>query len=492
MASAVRPWRKEKCGALSDTMGIMRTWLCFGTLACMACGGTTDNPLFADVGPSHGDEHHVQSDAYPGLDDAGMDATIDMGPGGCDNLECQIVQCESGSTTLSGTVTTPNGQYPIYNAVVYIPNAPTSPIADGVQCEACQAPLTGKPLVKGQLGITTTDSKGRFLLKDVPVGPNIPIVIQIGKWRRESKVQVTQCTDNEAPKDATRLPKNQQEGHLPLIAVQGGVCDDPACTLLTRIGIDQAEFTPSNGGGRVHTYTGYSVPALPQGSTSAYALWGNLAAMQKYDLLIGGCECQPIARDAQGPAYDNLKKYLESGGRFIGTHYHYNWFASQQQMGDPTCKGPVDFNGVAKWGYTQAQPPVSVDQGHPRGAAFASWLVDQGASSMLGMVALNGQELRNDVGAVNPPTTRWMSESNGAESLYLTFNTPVGGMKQCGRAAFSDMHIRGDQNLTQWPTSCQNPPLAGPNQEIAFTFLFFDMFGCVQDDTKMPIVPPVP
>jgi len=461
--------------------------VCVGFLC--ACGGATEQP-FSDGGDGGNGGDGSGGDTST-MDGNNNDVTVDMGPS-CDNLECQIVKCESGSTTLSGVVTTPNGQYPIFNAVVYIPNGATQPIMDGLTCDACQAPLTGKPLVSGQLAITTTDAKGQFQLKDVPAGMNIPIVVQIGKWRRESKIpMVNACADNSAPKDLVRLPKNQQEGHLPLIAVEAGPCDNAACSMLTRIGIDPMEFTPSTGMGRVHTFLGMGGnAALPMNSGSAYTMWNDLMALKKYDLLIGGCECQPENRGMN--AYDNLKAYLQAGGRFIGTHYHFNWFANQMQcFNNPNnyCNGPMDFNMTAQWGMTNANPPVAIDMGHPRGAAFANWLVAVGASGMAGTIN-NPGDLRNDVGPVGMSSTRWMSEGAGAESLYLTFNTPIGGMNQCGRAAFSDMHFRGDPNLTNGPTSCSTPPQY-PNNELAFTFLFFDSFSCVQDDTKMPIVPPV-
>jgi hypothetical protein len=55
-------------------------------------------------------------------------------------------------------------------------------------------------------------------------------------------------------------------------------------------------------------------------------------------------------------------------------------------------------------------------------------------------------------------------------------------------AAFTDMHVRSDVGLV-WPAGClQNQQ--NLNNEIAFTFLFFDLFSCVQDDAKLPIMPP--
>lgn len=407
----------------------------------------------------------------------------------CVGLECQQVKCADGGTTsISGVVTTPNGMYPVYNATVWIPNDKVAPLADGVQCEACQAPISGKPLV-----VATTDDKGAFVLPNAPVGTNIPIVVQLGKWRREATINVTQCTDNVATKDAVRLPKNHQEGHLPLIALAAG-CDRAECTLAQRIGIDPIEFTAGSGNGRVHVYSGANsaIGGLPANITPAAALWGDVTALKKYDLLINACECQPTLKDTMGNGYDALKQYLEAGGRFIGNHYHYNQFANAMQINDQTCKGPADFNQVASWGFVQQQQgPGIIDTGHPRGKAFASWLVGVGASNVSGQLAIG--DTRTDVGDVKSPTTRWLSMGNAnQQTMYLSFNTPLGQNQQCGRAAFSDLHGRGTNGGGGggWPASCNGVPAQVPNNEIALTFLFFDVFGCVQDDTKAPIVPP--
>src|SRR5580700_6571303 len=54
----------------------------------------------------------------------------------CVGLECQVQNCGGGvSTTINGTVYAPNGTLPLYNVIVYIPNAPLDPIQHGVSCD---------------------------------------------------------------------------------------------------------------------------------------------------------------------------------------------------------------------------------------------------------------------------------------------------------------------------------------------------------------------
>lgn len=455
-----------------------------GLFALMGCGGSDPSNLLGGA-PDDGGADDGGGDGQNPADTGGSDTgTPDTQPP-CVGLECQQVQCgDGGTTTVSGIVTTPNGKFPVYNAVVWIPNAPVAPITDGVQCDSCQAPLSGKPLV-----VARTDEQGAFALTNVPVGMNIPIVVQVGKWRRTTTINVTQCTDNVAIQDAVRLPKTQQEGHLPLIALQAGGCDRAECALVQAVGIDSAEVTGPSGTGRVHVYLGQNVvpSSLPANPGSAPALWGDLTTLKKYDLVVNTCECQQTFKDTMGNGYDAMKKYLEAGGRLLANHYHYNLFASQAQcMGDQSCKGPVDFNGVATWAPNGQMPnnPISVETSHPRGKAFSTWLVNAGASNMAGSVVLG--ELRGDVGAVNVPTTRWLYGGNN--TTYLSFNVPVGQNQQCGRAAFGDMHVRPAGGGGGWPASCGNAIY--PNNEAAETFLFFDVFGCVQDDTQAPVVPP--
>src|SRR5204862_3752078 len=108
------------------------------------------------------------------------------------------------SKTLTGTVFDPSGTVALYNAVVYVPNAPVEPFKAGVTCDNCGTALSGKPIATA-----LTDAKGQFALKNVPVGVDVPLVIQIGRWRRQITIpaaNVEKCGSKPLDAEVTRLP----------------------------------------------------------------------------------------------------------------------------------------------------------------------------------------------------------------------------------------------------------------------------------------------
>src|SRR5262249_51197297 len=158
----------------------------------------------------------------------------------------------------------------------------------GPACESC-ATLSGDPIASA-----LTDSKGQFKLDNVPVGTDIPLVIQVGKWRRDVKIpSVAACMDTPlADNNITRLPRNQSEGNVPRIALTTGGADALEC-LLRKIGIDDREFTPESGTGRVNLYAGTMgsrayAPTMNGGAalTTATALWNDAATLKPYDIVL--------------------------------------------------------------------------------------------------------------------------------------------------------------------------------------------------------------
>ncbi len=402
-----------------------------------------------------------------------------FGAAGCTNLQCKQASCQTGKpkTTVSGVVYDPAGIQPLYDAVVYVPNTRPAPITHGVTCDRCDTVTSGDPVVTA-----LTDTGGRFVIEDVPAGDNIPLVIQIGKWRRQIVMpHVVACQDNPLEKEMTRLPRNQGEGDLPRIALSTG-CDPMEC-LFRKMGIDDSEFTHGEGTGRVHLYRGNRGGGAV-GSTSSYDLWPDADRLRKYDIVINACECAAYPRGAD--SYAAMHAYLDEGGRFFGSHFQYNWFTDT----------PGDFHDVADWtphGECNVGPN-RIDDTFPKGKAFAEWLMTSGGSEIYGEIPLSCAP--RDVAATKPNLSqRWIYDGPSGSPSYVSFNTPVAanGDAQCGRAVFADLHVSraeggADSAGQLFPSGCKSTGMSP--QEKALEFMFFDLSSCIRKDSDTPQAPP--
>lgn len=410
------------------------------------------------------------------------------GGGPCVGLECQQQSCSGGgSTTVSGQILDPAGKTPLYNVIVYVPNAPVTAPADGyATCDQCGS-VASSPVVSA-----LSDTSGNFKLTNVPVGTNIPLVVQVGKWQRLYTIPtVNACTDNPIDPSNTRLPKNSTEGHLPKIAVATGNFDSLEC-FIRKIGIDDSEFSDGNGTGRVQLYQGEGGSKIDNATPRAYGapatdLWDNEATLKGFDIVALTCEGDTYSEDKPASALDNMRDYTNGGGRVFATHYHYYWFENE----------PASAT-VATWGASSASGDYLVDTTFPKGSDFADWLQNVHATTTRGDVPLNPDDVTDDVKAVNSAQAqRWIYQGTSATNYatkYMTFNTPVGSAPadQCGRVVYSDIHVSSDSapeqaSTTTFPALCASGSLTP--QEQALEFLFFDLNACVQDDST-PVAPP--
>ena len=418
----------------------------------------------------------------------------------CTGLQCNVPTCAEGTTTtISGTVYAPNGRLPLPNVVVYIPNGPVAALPRGATCDRCGTLVTGNPMAAA-----ITDTKGNFVLKDVPAGQDIPLVMQIGKWRREIKLPTVEaCKDNLAdPSDTgtdpstkysliTRLPRNQQEGSLPKIAITTGGCDQIAC-LIPKLGIEASEIGGGFSAKAVNFYggaTGQGPSNPPKANT---ALWNDINKLKQYDVVIHSCECDEHNQNKGGPVWGAMKEYVDMGGRLFTTDYGYTFIED----------APAPWSQVATWAtdHDGGFPPYTpggnypINKGFPKGKALAEWLDYTNGTTSSGMVNL--PEVFNNAVAVDPKhATPWVTEladAGGAPKIF-TFNSPVGvdEDKQCGRVAFGDAHIftQMENNVgTNFPAGCRE---LMSDREKVIAFLFFDLTACVISDLIPPEAPPI-
>jgi hypothetical protein len=392
----------------------------------------------------------------------------------CTGLCLQQVACEAGTTSISGKVVagTPaqfGAPDPIYNAIVYVPNAPLSQFTAGVACVQCGGDVTGQPLVA-----TQTAPDGTFTLVNVPVGTNIPLVIQLGRWRREITIpSVAACTNTALAPSLTHMPRTKAEGDIPLIAVATGQADQTEC-VLWKMGIDPSEFTMPGGGGRVQFYVANGSD-LGAATPPASQLWGSPQTLATYDMVV--LPCVGMATTELATNQQNLINYTNAGGRVFATHYSYGWM-----------NNIAPFSQAALWA-PNANPNepntlvATIDTTFLEGQNFAAWLQGVGAVSGPNQIALTN--VRDDVAGVVAPTERFLYTSG--QVLQLGFFTPVGAVaaQQCGRVVFSDFHVSalptlGDGGLstgTTFPTECSPNPLTP--QEKALEFMLFDLASCV-------------
>src|SRR3569832_1053869 len=419
-------------------------------------------------------------------------------------------------TSISGTITAPGHDDtatwgtpdPIYGARVYVPNGAAGPptygvlpSAAGVSCDSCSSLVTVNPLVS-----VTTGVDGKFKIDNAPCGTNIPLVIQLGRWRRQITIPtVAYSMDNPLTNAQTHLPRDHVgiagdvRSDIPLMAFSTGDVDTLHC-VLRKIGIADTEFSNPSGTGRVRFYKDNG--AIINGSTPAAAtLYSTAAELDKYDMTMFECVGSQVAKTAA--EQQNLIDYANAGGRVFATHYGYVWLTnSTGTAGSNTA--PKPWFQTADWLVGQSVGADSatgyIDQTlqgdagtQARRIAFATWLKNLGASTTLGQIPV--KDVRQDFNSVSSlpatmsgtPALQWVyaSGSPWTGPLHYTFDTPIAyapdpaPTKQCGRVQFSDFLVSNAANTNgkTFPTECSNGKMNA--QEKTLEFMLFDLASCV-------------
>ncbi len=454
------------CGQLGDGCGGL-------TAPC----GTCSSPQFCGGGGY----------SKCGAGDAGVNDA------GCTGLCQQIPKCDAGTTTLTGTVWGPGGAnsaygpLPVPGAIVYIPNGAVQPFTQGVSCDKCDAAASGNPLVS-----TTTAADGTFSIKNVPAGSNIPLVVQLGRWRRQVVIPTVQaCKTTALSSDLTRLPNSKTDGaggkaDIPLMAISTGDVDALEC-VLRKMGVSDGEFTSANGSGRIHLYPDNGAIPSGQNPPKASSLYTSQNQLDKYDAVIFACVGDEVKKDPADQG--RVKAYADKGGRVFATHYSYVWLFEL-----------APWNGTAVWNVGQGNYKSvtgQIDTTTAKTQQFATWLGVVNALSGTNPPRVSISEARHDVDEnVATGAERWITSYQGGQDpppkmlLHYAFNTPWGAASasQCGRVIYSDFHVTktgkdGSGGLT-FPKECNNNALTA--QEKVLAYMLFDLTTCISTPTPPP------
>jgi hypothetical protein len=426
-----------------------------------------------------------------GADDDGDGGNT--GPDACVGIECQVVDCGAMAlppTSVSGTVFAPNGTLPLFGVNVYVPREALEPFTEGVTCERCATNLPGSPIVQG-----VSDEAGHFRLDNVPAGANIPLVITIGKWRRQITIpSVSQCGDNALGAAETRLPKTKAEGDIPKIALTTGNADSLEC-LVRKLGIDDTEITTSTGTGRVHYYAGNGVSTFKSGFgggaggpiPSATPFWSDVNQLKAYDIVFLSCEGNQHPETKPQAALDAMKAYADVGGRVFASHWHNIWVGGNFQ--DNPALAPAVWNTIATWNANDRNPgnPILIDEvANPKGPSFATWMLNVLGSTTRDQIELQSNTGRGTSVTLDATKAEMWVKTGGAlvTPQMFQFTTPneISSDQRCGKVVFSDMHVSGSSDVASpFPDSCPGGAtnLTLTPQEKALAFMFFDISSCV-------------
>jgi hypothetical protein len=509
-------------------------WLLVSLMAGAMAAGCSNAKVSSATGEPGGGAGGPPGGAAPGpaagagpsfvLPDAAANPAVPAPQQGCVNLQCQQRACPGGGTTsVSGTAYAPNGTLPLYNVAVYVPNAPLEPLVHGRSCDRCGTLASGRPIASA-----LSDPEGKFKVANVPAGKNIPLVFQVGKWRRKVIIpEVQPCEDNVlGDPQLTRLPRNRSEGELPRVAVTTGICDPMSCTI-AKLGVDPAEFGVS---GQDTAFTffdgdrGHGARLGPPGMSPAWKLWNDHDELSRYDLAAFSCLCNeqrrgdpewscdgPECRDT--PAFDAVTRYLNGGGRVFGTDFEYIWL-----LHSPDARLARAFNISTEDKLRATTSSVRLDVSFPKGKALADWLKFVNPGLRYGDVPTDevfthmfGEPADGQVWGRSQTLT---SGRLTVDPRFVTINTPVAAPpeQQCGRLGYLDGHVspippgavnntRPNPNPRPGAPSPPPPPPPLPFPQICGTtfsdgeavmvFFLFDLTACIQEDKTPPLPPPV-
>ncbi len=375
-------------------------------------------------------------------------------------------------TTARGVVRFPNGELPVASAVVYV--------LQGESADPDMVPHTGECGecidASGLSSYAVTRADGSFTLRDLPAGTHT-LVVEKGRFRRVSRIEVTACETTEVPAESTRLPRNATEGRIPRLAVIGGAYDHME-SVVERLGLDEAAFERFG-----TSYFGDDWSGGDGDGPSMGDLLTNRERLMAFDILLVNCGAA-FASDAgvlrNEAVLQNLRDFVEGGGRLYATDQSYDIVEAPLPRFVDFIGGTGDGLGATPERIDDAQQgnsPFDVNAS-VHDESLAAWLKVSGATTMPGRMHvegfLGGWAV---IDRVDPERTKvWVSgeieyvlpgrDTIVRESHPMTVSFEHG----CGRALFTSYHTHGESYGA-----------ALTPQEKALAYLLLEVGACIEE-----------
>jgi hypothetical protein len=355
----------------------------------------------------------------------------------------------------------------------------------------------------------------------------------VGKWRRAVTVTLASnqaCTtvalsSTMGPTNATHLPRSTNPAYdlgtlaanLPFTAITTGEIDAIECVLY-KAGVSQGEFGNPGTGARFQLYRG-SGPAgmrIDNNTPGEQTLYTSLSTLESYDQVIADCKGGNWDSDFSEAAVDNdnIRIYLNSGGREFNSHLSFSQFATNGTT-PYSAQNPIatGLEPAASWddsanasensgtGFVDFTNPLA----SPRINQFATWLVNVGVlattTSTFTIFDPRSQILKSP--GPGPSSEVFLNcnggdcSGNDARVQQMSFNTPYGapGSAACGRVAYSGFHVQATAGSgsspyanTIFPSGCGGTLT---NQEKVLLWQIFDVGTCLGNQI-LPTCTPVP
>jgi hypothetical protein len=446
-----------------------------------------------------------------------------------------VPSCQTGVTRLTGRVITPGrddantaNQLGVPNAFVYIvrnndlddlPPLSTGIPASGTSCDRCDEQDLGPILASA-----TTNAEGEWeIAGNVPVGAEFLLVTKVGKFRRATRVTVPNsgaCQTTDLPieiaNNPTRLPRSTSDGlavNIPKIAVTTGQLDAMEC-VFEKMGIAHSEFSAAGSAApRVHLYRGgegsTNSGATIAGITKDSALYGNLATLEAYDIVVADCEgpdwdADFSERTANG---DKLRNYVNRGGRLFASHLSFSWLhqnGADSEYPTGAADYSTSFRRAATWrtsavtGLNTGTGIISLNRPNssPRIENFRDWMVREMVTTAPAyQFTIN--EPRSQVNGLGTHSEEFVHCSGGqctgeyVRTQQFSFNAPYAADadEACGRVAYSGFHVSiGNANSQTFPNHCGGDLTS---QEKVLLYMLFDLGACVGETPEPPQCNPI-